>query len=239
MSHIKIILDPKKREQFIKKMSKIDGVPYTPEDPCAAYCPLSLTYTPDELKPIVSQRQQTLMNDILKPAGISAYDPASAPYSPDVNLYSLPSEVYAVDISKVISSRFFVGNDILPSTGVGVETGTAKIYSRIAVILKDKSIRVSRMQPHRMIYLQYDNLEKQKKELIKVFKLLQQYEPGIGFNGHVPALLGFDKKNSDVVDLEELIYNSFPHLQYKYEGTVPILKFRVENPELFYEHTNV
>ena len=33
----------------------------------------------------------------------------------------------------------------------------------------------------------------------------------------------------------EAVYETFPSLQYHYEGTVPIVKLRAENPELFYE----
>ena len=61
--------------------------------------------------------------------------------------------------------------------------------------------------------------------------MLQSYEPGMGFNDQLPVLLGFEKKGSSIVDLEETIYKEFPHLQYKYDGHTPILKLRSETPK--------
>ncbi len=92
------------------------------------------------------------------------------------------------------------------------------------------------MQPHRAIYLQYANFEKESNQFIPVFEMLQEYEPGMGLNGQLPILLGFKKTGNGFVDLEEKVYKEFPHLQYKYEGTVSIFKLRSENPELFYEN---
>ncbi len=132
----------------------------------------------------------------------------------------------------------FVGHNILPSTGQGIEAEKAKVYNRIPVILMDKNIRVSRMQPHRAIYLQYENFGQEKDKFVPVFEMLQNYEPGMGFNDNLPVLLGFEKKGNKIVDLEETIYKEFPLLQYKYDGTKPIIKLRSENPELFYEVRN-
>ena len=215
---------------------RLDGLSHVKENPTAAYCPISLTSTPDEIKPHVKKRQDILMNKILTPAGITAYDPSTAPYSPDTNLTSLPNEIYVVDSGKIAGARYFVGHNLIPSTGQGVESEKAKVFNRIAVILMDKNIRISRMQPHRAIYLQYSNFEKETKAFIPVFELLKEYEPGMGFNDSIPVLLGFKRNSSEIVDLEELIYNRFPHLQYTYDGKMPILKLRTENPHLFYEN---
>ena len=91
------------------------------------------------------------------------------------------------------------------------------------------------MQPHRFIYLQYINFNEQAADFIPVFEMLQEYEPGMGFNGDLAVLMGF-KGLQAPVDLEETVYREFPELQYNYNGTVPILKLRAENPELFYEN---
>lgn len=65
------------------------------------------------------------MEDVIAVSGITAYDPGSAPYSPDTNLTSQPNEVYVVDSGKIAGARFFVGHNILPSTGQGIEAEKA------------------------------------------------------------------------------------------------------------------
>lgn len=235
MGKIRVVLDPQQRQEYIDKLLALDGMSHIKEDPNAAYCPISLTSTPDELKPAMKLRQDVLMKDILVHAGITAYNPGTAPYSPDLNMVSLPNEVYVADSGKIVGARFFVGHNILPSTGYGVEAEKAKIYNRISVILMDRNMRVSRMQPHRAIYLQYDNFSIEAELFVPVFEMLQSYDPGMGFNETLPVLLGFEKTGRGIVDLEEKVYKEFPHLQYAYDGRVPILKLRSENPELFYE----
>ncbi len=236
MGKIKVSMDPEQRQKYINMLLELDGLSHIKEDPNAAYCPISLTSTPNELKESLKSRQKILMKDVLEVAGITAYDPGSAPYSPDKDLSSQPNEIYVMDSGKIVGARFFVGHNILPSTGQGIEAEKAKIYNRIAVMLIDKNIRISRMQPHRAIYLQYNNFKTESDKFIPVFEMLQEYEIGMGFNGQLPILLGFEKTNKNIVDLEEKVYKEFPHLQYKYEGTVPILKLRSENPDLFYEN---
>lgn len=233
---MKVVMDPEQRQKYLDMLLELDGLSHIKEDPQAAYCLISLTSTPDQLKEIIKRRQKILMEEVLRVAGITAYDPGSAPYSPDTNLTAQPNEVYVVDSGKIIGARFFVGHNILPSTGQGIEAEKAKIYNRMAVMLMDKNIRVSRMQPHRAIYLQYSHFQTEADRFIPVFEMLQLYEPGMGFNDQLPVLLGFEKKGRGIVDLEEKIYREFPHLQYKYDGHTPILKIRSENPELFYEN---
>jgi hypothetical protein len=233
---IKVLMDPEQRQKYIDMLLELDGLSHIKEDINAAYCPISLTSTPDELKEGIKSRQKILMEDVLKVAGITAYDPGSAPFSPDKNLTSQPNEIYVADSGKIVGARFFVGHNILPSTGQGIEAEKAKILNRISVMLMDKNIRVSRMQPHRAIYLQYDNFKEESGKFIPLFEMLQEYEPGMGFNSQLPVLLGFEKRSSRIVDLEEEIYKEFPSLQYRYEGHIPIIKLRSENPELFYEN---
>lgn len=234
MGKIKVVLDPEQRREHINRLLELDGLSHVEEDPQAAYCPISLTQTPDELKGPLNARQQVLMR-ALRAAGITPYDPASAPFSPEQDLSAQPNEVYVVDSGKIVGARFFVGHNVLPSTGQGVEMEKAKAYNRVAVIMMDRSVRVSRMQPHRTVYLQYGNFEKEADRFIPVFELLQEFEPGMGFNGPLPVLLGFAKQGTAIVDLEEKVYREFPSLQYRYDGSVPILKLRAENPGLFYE----
>ncbi len=233
---IAVALDPHKRIEYIDFLLAIDGLSHIQEDPKAVYCPVSLTSTPDELKPILAERQR-LLTEIVSRAGLRAYDPATAPYSPDRNLSTQPNQIYQIDSGKIVGARFFVGHNILSSTGYGVEIQKAVQFNRIPVILMDSRIRVSRMQPHRAIYLQYEDFEKQADDFVKVFDLLQRYEPGMGFHNGIPVLLGFDNTGG-IVDLEETAYTAFPHLQYRYDGSIPILRLRAENPQLFYEKVN-
>ena len=230
-----MVLDPEQRRTYLDRILEMEGLPHVREDPLAAYCPISLTSVPEELKTYLKARQRALREEVLKRSGIDSYDPGSAPLSPDLDLTARPDEVYAVDMARVAGARFFVGHSILPSDGKGAEMEMAKTLNRISVILMDRRIRVSRMQPHRTIYLQYEDFDAQAPQFVPVFDMLRDFEPGMGFNGNVPVLLGFENPGR-VVDLEEEVYREFPHLQYRYDGSVPILRLRAENPELFYEH---
>lgn len=230
-----VVLDPEQRRSYLEQMLAMEGLHGIVEDEHAAYCPISLTSTPEEAKQALQERQDMLMKNVLAPEGITAYDPSSAPFSPDKGLSTQPNVIYAVDSGKIASARFFVGYNILPSTGFGSEYEKAKTLNRIGVILLDENIRVTRMQPHRLIYLSIEHgFAGDIRSLRQVFRMLQQYDPGVGFNGSVPVLLGFDKQSQDMVDLEEAVYQNFPHLQYQFDGTKPILQLKITNPELLY-----
>lgn len=235
MKSLRVILDHNNRQQYLDDLLAKDGLSHIEEDEMSAYCPISLTQTPNEIKSCVQARQKILMDQVLYKAGITAYDPSSAPYSPDKDLKKLPQEIYLVDSAKIVGARFFVGHNLTASTGFGVELEKAIKFNRIAVILMDKKIRISRMQPHRAIYLQYDNFEQQADEFVKVFKLLSEYEPGMGFEGREPILLGY-KNDNQATNLERLIYETFPHLKYEYDGQQSALKLSATNPDLFYEN---
>jgi hypothetical protein len=235
MGKLTVILNPTDRQAYIDDLLHKDGLSHLTEDPTAAYCPISLTQTPDEIKPFVLQRQQILMDQVLARAGITAYDPSTAPFSPDKNLHSLPQEVYLVDSGKIASARFFVGHNLTASTGFGVELEKAIKFNRMAVILLDRHIRVSRMMPHRVIYLQYHHFAQQVEEFVQVFKILSAYQPGMGFAGPEPVLLGFKQGSDQAVNLEKLIYTEFPTLQYQYDGQQPSLNLSATNPEVFVE----
>ena len=92
--------------------------------------------------------------------------------------------------------------------------------------------------PTRTIYLAYDNFTDQQDQVKDVFKLLEEFDTGLGFNDSLPVLIGFPRNGGPPIDLEETVHEAFPELQFKYDGKVPILKLRIENPELFYEHPN-
>lgn len=238
MSHLNIILNPTQRQTYLDDLLAKDGLKHVQEDPTAAYCPASITQTPPEIKEYVRQRQEILMNEVLAKAGITAYDPITAPFSPDMDLTALPQEIYLADSGKIASARFFIGHNLTASTGYGVEIEKATKFNRLAVILLDANIRISRMMPHRVIYLQYDNFARQAAEFVDVFKLLLNYDPGMGFVGAEPVLVGFHKETGEVVNLEQLIYDTFPQLKYRYNGEKAAVKLSATNPELFYERTN-
>jgi len=233
---IKIDVDPSSRRRYIEDLLRRDGLTGISEDPRAAYCAISLTSTPDELKPILKERQ-FILTQILEEAGISAYDPSSAPFSPDRGLEIGPDEIYRVDKGKLVGARFFVTHDILPSTGVGVEIEAARMYNRISVVLHDAGIRTSRMQANRTIHLWYNGFAAQAEEFVRVFQFLQGFEPGIGFDNGVPVLLGFDTQGR-TVNLEQAVYSRFPQLQYHYNGQIPIVQTRVINPQIICEKVN-
>lgn len=86
MEKLKVVMDPEQRRAYVDMLLELDGLSHIDEDPMAAYCPISLTSTPDELKPFLKERQRVLMNGVLKVSGITAYDPGNAPFSPDRNL---------------------------------------------------------------------------------------------------------------------------------------------------------
>jgi hypothetical protein len=233
--NIEVKIGPHNRDQYLKNLMELEGLEGTHEDPKAAFCAIFLTSTPTELKGQISYEQQIIM-DILGSAGITPYAPSTAPYSPDLGTTVYPNIVYRANLNKVASTRFFVANNVLPSTGLGVEWQTAKTFNRIPIILMNKNIRTSRMQPNRTICLEYKKLKSQAHNIANVFRLLQQYEPGMGFvrdeqGNKIPTLLGFDSMGK-AVNLEQLVYEQFPQLQYKYVGTVSILQLEPDMSEI-------
>ncbi len=235
MNTLQVLVSATDRKKYIDELLRVDGLSGIPENPLAAYCPISLTQTSDDIKPYVKLRQDTLIGNVLRSSGITGYDPYTAPFSPDKNLSTLPNEIYQVDSGKIVGARYFVGHNITASTGFGVELEKASRFNRVSVILYDRHIRISRMQPHRTIYLQYDNFEKQASEFVEVFRFLKEYEPGIGLDAGVPVLLGF--RGESVVNLEKAVYTRFPKLTYQYDGSAQIIKTTVTNPEIFTEYT--
>lgn len=231
-SNIEILIGPENRVDYLNGVLKMDGLLGLPEDPKATYCGLSLTNTPATAKPFVAQRQ-FILRKILSAAGLTSYDPGTAPGSPDLGLTIGPDEIYKTDIARVAGARFFTAFDTFPSTGIGVEIEAARRYNRIAVILHDNPIRTSRMQPDCAIHVNITLLEDQKDSLKKMFELLQQYEPGRGLKEGKPVLLGF--KDDRPHDLAEVVREQFPELTYTYDGEKPPLTFALENPQVLFD----
>ena len=229
---MKILLNPRQRQAYLRQLLEQDGMSSVVEDTSAAYCPISLTSTPAEMKQVVAQRQRLLVDEVLAQVGITGYDPNSAKYSPDKDLSHLPQEIYVHDSGKILSCRYFVGFNLIPSTGMGVETEKAVRFNRIAVMLHDVNVRVSRMQPHRVIYLQYHNFARQVEQFQEVFRLLQQYEPGMGLVGDEPVLLGFHRETDEAVNLEELVYSTLPDLQYQFDASKPTIALSATNADI-------
>lgn len=223
--------DPILRRNYLRETLEGDGIPVdTVENPRGAYCALSLTNTPKEFKPKLQVWQSQLLG-ILKEAGIEGHDPITAPEAYDVNPTIPPGDVYRIDEARVARHRIFAFLNIFPSTGAGAEAEIAKRYNRIAVVLHHENILVSTMQPDRSIHLQFSNLEKQRDRFVELFKFLQKFEPGQGFDSQGnPILLGF--RNNRVFDLAELVYAFFPDLKYNFDPTVDILRYQVLNPEI-------
>lgn len=221
------------RDRYLRIQLQMDGLVGIVEDQNAAYCALPLTSTPAELKPFIRQRQDTLML-ALSDAGITAYDPGTAPLSPDLNLSAHPDEVYPTDIAKIAASRFFAAHNLLPTTGYGAEAEAARRYNRILITLMDRGIRVSSMMPDCSIRLMYRDFKAQSKDFTKVFKFLRAFQPGRGLVGQVPVLLGFDRSNR-AYDLSALVYREFPDLKYEHDERAPIVQLQAENKEIFIE----
>ncbi len=84
---LEVLYGPEGREGYVSSQLELDGLNGIVEDPNATYCAISLTATPEEMKPYVKGRQH-LLKHILKTAGITPYDPATAPFSPRFIVWS-------------------------------------------------------------------------------------------------------------------------------------------------------
>ncbi len=229
-------MTPTQREEHLGAYLKRRGMSHIKENPNAAYCPISLTSTPSELRNILASRQKTLIDEVLAPVGITGYDPENAPYSPDNNKTAQSDEICMVDTGKIIGARYFIGHSILPSTGMGVELKTAEFLNRIIVLLTDNNIRDTRMKVLEGLNLGYDHFEKQTPEFIQVLKFLKNYSPGTGLKNGNPILLGFPNNNgSNPVDLEDAVSTTFPKLRYTHRAEIHPVQQAPINLEQFYE----
>lgn len=223
------VFDDWERQENQARILRHYGIEPIKEQENYAYCPLPLTGAPQELKPELTRRQE-ILKEILQEAGIESYDPNTAPLSPEKNLTGTPEEVYNTDAKKVALGRMLVGNLMIPSTGTGVEWELASEMGKLPIMLVDRKVRISRMQGPRTITLAYDDLEEQKEEFIEVFKLIRQCPHRIGLDGNKPCFFYEDEKGN-YLRLDYLIFSRFPHLKYQFDGTVPIIKTMVLDPE--------
>mgnify|MGYP000318198825 CR=1 FL=1 len=60
MGKITVVMNSEQRQGYLKHLLQLDGLSHIEEDPRAAYCPISLTATPVELKCIVKSRKKIL-----------------------------------------------------------------------------------------------------------------------------------------------------------------------------------
>jgi len=236
MSKILVTMDPRQREAYLKTYLTKRGMSHIKEDLNAAYCPISLTSTPDELRTILGNRQKTLIDNVLAPVGITGYDPENAPYSPDNNATAQSTEICTVDTGKIIGARYFMGHSILPSTGMGVELKTAEFLNRMIILLTDNNIRDTRMKVLEGLNLGYDNFEKQAPRFREVLQMLKQYTPGTGLKNGQPILIGWRNTDSKPTDLEDTVNTDFPDLKYTHRGEIPPVKQKLINPSQFYEN---
>jgi hypothetical protein len=226
---ISISVSPYQRDNYLKQILEQDGLYGVKEDPRAAYLPISLTAVPQEMIPELRLRQR-FISEVLEEAGISSYDPATAPFSPDIISDYLPSDIYSEDTLRIAMARYMVGWNITPSTGKGEEIAIGQHLNRIGVEIMDPRVKVSRMQPPRFIYLAVSNLEEARGSLVRVFKRLNEFTPAVGKVDNEPALIGCSNEGGEVVALDKLIYGEFPELRYSYDGTVPALELHTAHP---------
>lgn len=230
----KVWIGPRQREKFLETALRLRGIYPSVENENGAYCPVSMTGVPEPIKSVLASRRATLFDKILEPAGISNYDPATGPMSPDLNPRATFPEVYGVDARRVAENRFLVGTVIYPSFGFGTEAEMGLSLNRISVMLFDKSIRTARMWPPCAIFLGYDNLEEQSARFSQVFSFLKQYTPGIGIRYGQPILLGFEGERR-AIDLAKTVYGEFPDLAYTHNPSNPLPLAELKNPEIFPE----
>ncbi|RJR14760.1 hypothetical protein C4579_04005 [Candidatus Microgenomates bacterium] len=201
------------------------------EDPDAAYLFLSLTTTPKDLRGIVRLRQDTFAR-ITNSVGIVEYDPGTAPLAPEKSPKATREQVYRKDCYEIACARFFIGFDMLPSKGVGVEMEVADEFNRLGIIVKDSRIGTSVMEPVTLVQVVVDDLYQERAQLALVFEHMHQYQPGIGFHRGINRLIGIHRENGSMVDLQEEINQKFP--QFNPEGRLhaPPVQLAAINPEM-------
>lgn len=244
-SKIKVLMDPVQRDAFVQSLIHMDGLGSTREDPAVGYGIIALTGLGTNLSPANEQvktylgNRQSILRLAMGKAGITLYDPASAPYSPDVNLTASPRTVFMVDTARVAMARHVSFTDVIASTGSGIELEKARRFGKFIYVFHDPEIRTSRMQPDRTLHLVAQNFGRLQNQFIELFQFMQEYDPCIGFDGDMPAMLGAHKQTGSVVNLEEAVARRWPDLMYEYDGTKPLLMMACLNPDLFLEHNGV
>lgn len=226
---LEILLDSVTRQEHISHSLRLRGLSNVCEDKNKAYCPMSLTAIPDNVRNVMLFRQDIIRN-ILSDVSITTHEASKILLSPDKSPNATPQEVYRYDLSKLASARFFVAQMLLPSTGIGVELEIARDLNRFGIVLIDRNIKGTRMLPSGLIYLTFSNLKEEASAIKDVFSYLKTFEPGMGMSDQI-VLLGFSGEG-EVVNLNRKIEEMFPTLAFRYSGSKPKLNFKVENPDL-------
>ena len=229
VSEIKVLQSPQDRIRLQIYKSTEQGLSTGKEMANAAYCPISLTQTPENLRELVASQQKTLLK-ILESAGIQAYDPLTAPFSPDQNIDYSPEEIYKQDLTRIHMARFLVGIHSNASTGFGVEWQAAVDLYKVPIILVPQGLRISRMQPQPSIILTFSNLETQADTFKDIFEICQTFQIGKGLQNNKPIILGIQGRNH--YNLAEVIYTAYPELKYEHDPQKPTLITQALNPDI-------
>lgn len=234
-----ILYTPEDRKALQARKLEKDGMQYVREDPDIGYGIMPLTglgtnisAINEQIKSYIHERQRLLQNAMAH-AGIDLYDPASAPYSPDIDLSAGPQQVYQTDSLRVAMARHVTFLDLLPTTGGGEELEKARDSGKFVHIIHDPGIRTSRMQPHGVLHLAIDDMAERQHELTAIFAFVHQFEPCIGLQDGVPAMMGWHSATNSYVNLEREVARYWPDLIYRYNAEVPIIQVSVLNPEIF------
>lgn len=230
---LQVLIDPEERVKHMEAYLNTLGLFGIQEDINAAYCALPLTSAPVNAQQMI-KNYQTAICDMLSSCGITPYDPGTAPFSPDLNLTARPDQIYATDLGRIASSKYFITVASIPSTGVGIEWQNAINLIKVPIVLTSEHVRISRMQPPRTIKLALKNLPSDIPGLSRVLEFLKPFNIGMGFEGNTPVLLGFDT-DGKVVNLELATEEEFPEYKYSFDGTQPAAQLILGNPEIFYE----
>ncbi len=176
---------------------------------------------------LTERRKQELLEehravkDCIRNAGLKTYDPAEAPFNPNMGLIGGPTDIYDVDQLMVAASRFFSMTNLLASSGAGMEEKTAIDLAKFPVILTKKGVYVSRMStgPGKIILLEFGDIKTDAPEITSVFRELKNYEPGAGIcERHRNTLLGFRNRSTEPICLKGLIEDQMaPNLRYDFD----------------------
>ena len=241
MSGIRVVLNPEQRQRHIEHLLALDGLSEVREDRQIGYGIIALTglgvnVSPinEEIKTFLGSRQ-SILAAAMAGSGITLYDPASAPFSPDKDLQSQPNQIFMVDSARVANARHVTLSDVLPTTGGGIELEKARRMGKFLYVFHDCNIRTSRMQPDHAFHLSVENFSGRKNELADLFAFVNEYDPAIGFDEGVPSMLGVHRHTGKIVNLEKEVRQHFPQLSYQYDGKVQILIMVCQNSQVFFE----
>jgi hypothetical protein len=216
-----------------------DGLQEVDEDPHIGYGIVPLTglgtnisAVNERVKNYIQERQHMLQY-AMKKAGITLYDPASAPYSPDLDLSAGPEEVYQTDSLRIAKARHVTFLDMLPTTGGGEELEKARDSGKFVYIIHDPAVRTSRMQPRGTLHLAIDDMVAKQDALIGLFAFVHQFEPCIGLQDGAPAMIGRHSETGEYANLEREVAHHCPDLIFSYNPNAPIVQMSVLNPEIF------